>query len=701
MITQSHKTNPLPNQSKKYFKKFTIITSSAIILILTIISLITVNEIINNYNEYEKQLLNKIEDKATYIDNLISGLKKQTEILTDQINYEYVNKKSFDYPVNHNDFFIQTDSVHYSMDNLPDSLKQQLGNLHGFGNYNEIQKRSNSELQRHLKFSPLLAAIHKQHPNVAWVYMLSPKNNFLNLYPFVSGKDVTYDPIYGEYDIVKMGTPSQNQNRELFITPAYLDAGGAGLMVSIGKPYYNNLEFMGVCGIDVTLKFISEYIKQSLSEGDEIFIINNKYQIVGHSNNEILKPEVVIDLKSSNPELLQLIEQNNATFLSGAKKYYTINFKNANWKLIFSTPNTSPLFLEINRYFILMILLLFTIVLVLSFVTYKFYVSPARKLTRYIEDQSQNIINNKYSVTPIWQYWFKTVGDSFQKSRDTIEYLDLQVNKKTEELQSAYDRLQIKKLELEESNNYKDRIFSVLSHDLRSSVNSLIAILDLFQKDYLTQQEFLTNSKLLSNDTKKVRIMMENLLKWSVNNLDSFRVNLQKVCLKDEIFLAINMLSSIAQNKQITISTQIDKIIDSIVYTDKGVIELVLRNLLMNAIKFSNRNSTIIVKVNTSKDDNFIIQIIDSGIGIPSSIQHKLFEAGRGIQIGTCKEKGTGLGLSLCMEFLHKIGGEIWFESTVGVGTKFSFKIPSNITRDWNKEKNGADKLKKLLTSNS
>jgi len=649
--------------------------ASAFFILLVLITSLIIHVIRENYNVYENELRSKINHKVNYLDNLILELKKQVDIITDQLQYysQFQQKNETGLL----SCIIQNDSSHFSMDDLPDSLQDRMGAVHGYGDIHNAQKSVPfiKELNAHLATSSILASIYKQYDNVAWVYALSG-NHFINLFPYLKSGDLKYNPNYHDYDIFKMGKPSNNPEKKIFITPAYLDAGGAGLMISIGKPYYLDGRFGGVCGVDVTLNFISRYINENLDTGDEIFIMNSANQILGHTRKEDAD-SIVAEQTSLYPFLTPMIESKQTTFQVDGRKYYLMNFHNTDWVLVFSTRNISPLFLEVNKVFFFLILLMVCVVSIFTIISFRYYISPAKKLTQYIEAQSGGIDKYNYSVPPTWRYWFAMVGNSFQRTRDIIKDLDNKVNEKTEELRKAYEDLKIRTAELQESNVYKDRIFSVLSHDLRASLSSLISIQDMLQKDYMTPDEFLSHLKTLGNDTKKVKFMMENLLQWSIRNLNSYEVNLQKTDIGSEIENVTEVLSSLAANKRISFITIIDENTNTSILTDKAIIELVLRNLLMNAIKFSCQDSEIKIIV-TRPEKGVIIDIKDAGIGIPEETRAKLFQTGQGIRSGTRNERGTGLGLYLCREFLEKMGGKIWFESEVGVGTTFSFFIPEN-----------------------
>jgi signal transduction histidine kinase len=133
-------------------------------------------------------------------------------------------------------------------------------------------------------------------------------------------------------------------------------------------------------------------------------------------------------------------------------------------------------------------------------------------------------------------------------------------------------------------------------------------------------------------------------------------------------------LQANAENKQIRLTNFIPE--DACVYADKNSIETVLRNLIGNAIKFTNEGGEIKVLAQQSNEE-VIVEVKDNGIGIPEELQHRLFSITEQVsQNGTKNEMGTGLGLVLCSELIKHNNGKIWFESTVAVGSSFFFSLP-------------------------
>jgi signal transduction histidine kinase len=230
--------------------------------------------------------------------------------------------------------------------------------------------------------------------------------------------------------------------------------------------------------------------------------------------------------------------------------------------------------------------------------------------------------------------------------------------------------------ELKISNETKNKLLSILAHDLRSplgSIQNYLEILSELSSDEIDRQSIEAS---LLNETKNTQLMLSNLLLWSKTQMEGVSVNLLPINLKDSILPAIKLQQSIAAEKKIKIEENINKSI--MILADRDMLQLVVRNLVNNAVKFTAAGGQIIIDAKI-EGNICLIKISDTGRGIPFEIQKDLFSLGVKSTFGTQNEKGVGLGLSLCKEFTELQNGEIHFESEPGVGTQFylRFKLAS------------------------
>ncbi len=233
--------------------------------------------------------------------------------------------------------------------------------------------------------------------------------------------------------------------------------------------------------------------------------------------------------------------------------------------------------------------------------------------------------------------------------------------------------LQSQKEELVALNHIKDRLFSVISHDLRSPLANLEALLTLMDDGDLSTEEVLMLAGQLTHNVQDTSNMLDNLLQWSKSQMDGQQPKKQKADLKILVEDIVHFFRQQSEKKAITVKML--RCETSITCTDVEMIRLVIRNLLGNAIKFTPIGGTIQIEIKT-REEMLLVSIKDSGIGISESTKERLFSGDTISTAGTHNEKGTGLGLLLCKEFVEKNGGKIWLQSELGQGSVFSFSLP-------------------------
>ncbi len=241
--------------------------------------------------------------------------------------------------------------------------------------------------------------------------------------------------------------------------------------------------------------------------------------------------------------------------------------------------------------------------------------------------------------------------------------------------QKASKELLVKQSEeLSNLNQLKDKMFSIIAHDLRGPIINLKEIMSLFDQKIISDQEFKTHLPLLNAEIKSTSSLLENLLYWSRTQLKGERINPDYINIKLKSIVQLNLLESQINDKELVVKNNLSE--NVVVYADKNMIELVIRNLLSNAIKYCNKGDSIILSAELDVD-HFVISIEDTGIGIEEENLPKLFGMNNYSTMGTNSEKGTGIGLLLCKEFVEKNNGKIWVESVYGKGSKFSFRLPT------------------------
>jgi len=230
--------------------------------------------------------------------------------------------------------------------------------------------------------------------------------------------------------------------------------------------------------------------------------------------------------------------------------------------------------------------------------------------------------------------------------------------------------------ELESANSTKDRLFSIIGHDLRTPLSNIIESISIIASNKYAYEE-LSEFKLfdqLKDSTGNALMLLENLLEWSKCQLGEMNFSPSCFDLAEVIRTDISILDSLASAKNIHISKVLCQ--KPQVYADSRMVGCILRNLLSNAIKFSNAGDEVMIKVDVEQQ-YAKISIIDHGIGIPKEKFDGIFACNnKKIIRGTQGEKGTGFGLLLCKKLVELNGGKLCVSSEIGKGSEFTFTIP-------------------------
>jgi len=250
------------------------------------------------------------------------------------------------------------------------------------------------------------------------------------------------------------------------------------------------------------------------------------------------------------------------------------------------------------------------------------------------------------------------------------------IEKQKNELVENFNKLKFYSEELKESNLTKDKLISVIAHDLRSPLASLINVTKLLTEDFdiMSRDEIKNIMISLNKETELTFESLNNLLLWSKTQRKKLEPVLETTNLHQLVENSILPINGLYHQKGIKLANHIDKHID--VFADSSMMQSVIKNLLINSIKFTHEGGHISWDATNSADE-VIITIQDNGVGMKPEVLEKLFNPDiEFTTIGTQNEKGTGLGLQICKEFVELNGGRIWAESQHEEGTTFYFSLP-------------------------
>lgn len=241
-------------------------------------------------------------------------------------------------------------------------------------------------------------------------------------------------------------------------------------------------------------------------------------------------------------------------------------------------------------------------------------------------------------------------------------------------LKSKQDDLIVRELELSELNKTKDKLFSIIAHDLKGPINSLYELIKISINEPLDKNDTKQFFTEVLKQTQGLSEMLNNLLIWAKTQMQGLNLKQENVHLNNIIENTLSFLKPLADKKETEIVNHFPD--NVITFSDKNLLNIVFRNLITNAIKFTEPKGTIELFVE-EKLNKLQIEVKDNGIGMSEANLNKLFK-NKHIKstYGTQQEKGTGLGLSICHELILKNGGSIWAKSTKNVGTSFYFTLP-------------------------
>lgn len=260
-----------------------------------------------------------------------------------------------------------------------------------------------------------------------------------------------------------------------------------------------------------------------------------------------------------------------------------------------------------------------------------------------------------------------------KKANDLLSQQNEKIKALAADLKSVNTRISEQNQDLEKLNKSKDRLFSIISHDLRSPLNSLHGLLLLLQDDKLSPTDIQQIIPEIADQLSNSHTLLDNLLVWAKSQMQGLGPVIQHIRIHQLVEETIELMQISAEEKNIGLY---NKTTDTEVLADPNMIRLVLRNLVGNAIKFTPVAGKIDIYTEETTGDYLQIAVRDTGMGIDRGVLKKLFKEVQYSAPGTQGEKGTGLGLLLSKNFIEHNGGKIWAESDKGRGSTFRFTVP-------------------------
>jgi len=247
--------------------------------------------------------------------------------------------------------------------------------------------------------------------------------------------------------------------------------------------------------------------------------------------------------------------------------------------------------------------------------------------------------------------------------------------KANQQLESYSKEIELRNNKLQKLHTQKNRLISIISHDFRQPLTNLDQILSFYLTNKISKEEFDQWLPEIKHKLDSTQNLISNLLKWAKQSINEFQLNKTTIGLHDLTNSIINDFKDIIESKELKVINQVST--NQNIYIDKNTLELCLRNLISNAIKFCEKEDKIIITASKSETHTRVC-IEDTGIGMSKQTAEKLFDSDDIISaIGTSQEKGSGIGAVLCKSFIEENDGNIWVEySEPNQGTKICFEVP-------------------------
>jgi len=351
-------------------------------------------------------------------------------------------------------------------------------------------------------------------------------------------------------------------------------------------------------------------------------------------------------LKGYDEDWIEVFGKRTASFVNVPAGEYTFEVTAANADGVWSTApaiaaiSIQPFFYEQVWFYVLLVIVIGVGYYSASQVRYKYLVRKQEQLQEIIEEQTAEL------------------------------------QKEKSEIQEKSKILRLQAEELEESNKTKDKFFSLIAHDLRNPFQAILGYSEMMLDDVdeASKEELRTGLEQIQSSSNSLLKLVEHLLSWASLHTGKITAKPEKVNLRELIEQNNQLFEHVAHQKDITLSSETEP--DLYMNADLNMLQTILRNLISNAIKFTDKGGIICTRLQ-QQGNHYIIEVEDNGIGMPQKMVDKLLRLDTNTsRMGTDEERGTGLGLLICQEMVALHHGTIDVNSTEGSGTKFTLSFP-------------------------
>jgi PAS domain S-box-containing protein len=389
------------------------------------------------FQRHEKEMLHRqFTERVAYLENLLATVTRHVDGLRTVAEADFLQTRagqSFIQPIEFNHLFEVASEKRFSLDTFePPLTRAMIGNLTGEGSLRDRGHDFYREIHMALILNPQFHVVAKSMKNAAWVYYTS-RNNFLNIYPWVSSSDFKYSKELQTHEFYTLGLPENNPDHRMFWTKVYVDEYGKGLMTTCAAPVYDQDRFMGTVAVDLTVDFLNTVVGDFNPDHGGMFLVNNHDQLVAHatlitSGDQTTKPWAEA-LPEELRDSIEFIKQtpDDEFIRAGAYDLLSSRLEQAPWRVIYLHPvhsfwSSLTELIGLGPLIVLALLLLL-VVAVLVF-TERQFVSPSKKFVNYIMAGSQRSRTEMGLGLPrVWRPWFAAVEKVFDENDKLTEEL--------------------------------------------------------------------------------------------------------------------------------------------------------------------------------------------------------------------------------------------------------------------------------------
>ena len=698
------------NNVAKFQRKHLLLFSGIFVLILIAFIILVTNQSHDYLEQDEKALQkyfhefrNRIDTKFHHIENFLVKIKisAEADLFDSRENgikfpcgYKYIKEKS--------------DHKSYNMDNIAPKHRNHVKvNMTGSGSFRGRGTEFDRITEMTLNLSDDFYALKQALPNLIYIYCITKNKQFVH-HPWVSSKVYKFEDAAYTYDIWKLGLPENNQDKKVYWTKTYLDESGeqGGIMTSCGIPIYDQDNFIGVVGADLTVDFLNTVVSEFEPQRKGYMLVFDEQQnMLAHPALISYKDKKIKKLEESLPENLSsqldsiLKAKDNTIIEKGKWKFIKSSLKYSPYSIFYYYPRQTLMDIVVSKmgygsigFIACMLLLVFSSL----FMTQKKLVQPAEKFVNFILAKSRNQkVHPDNKLPNIWKPWFSTIDNVFNENNrlnEDIKHNNIVLEQKNTELEQeieAKNKAEKAKEALEKQLIEEEKLKTVgllsggIAHDFNNQLAIIMGYASVLrsQKNLDEEKKLQCLDQILSSANNSSSLIKQLLAFSQKGKYQNIPMNIHEI---------INEVISILTHtidKRISIKSNVA----ATRYTAKGdpaQIQNVIMNLAINAknampnggmITFKTTNETLTREQCENsefklKPGEYIkISIIDTGKGIAPKDKERIFEP-----FFTTKNSGNGFGLGLAAALgtIRNHQGSITVESALGMGTDFCILLP-------------------------